>query len=148
MPRIAVAGVCLREGRVLVGKRFDRPGIPGQWEFPGGKVEPGESLPEALAREFSEELDCRITVGRRLGETDFVNKGQPYRLIAFEVSMSDPTEAPSALEHAEIGWFDLEAIESLSLMASDRELVRLFRDEGYLGPNTPGSSTPGPSSVK
>ncbi len=120
-----------------MGKRFDRPGIPGQWEFPGGKVEPGESLPEALAREFLEELDCRIVVGRRLGETDFVNKGRPYRLVAFEVSMATPEELPSAVEHAEIGWFDLEAIGGLPVMPSDRELIRLFREEGYLGPGTP-----------
>lgn len=132
-PRIAVAGVCLRDGKVLLGKRFDRPGIPGQWEFPGGKVEPGETLSEALAREFVEELECRIAVGRRLGETDFVNKNQHYRLVAFEVTMTHPDEAPSAIEHSEIGWFDPGGIDRLPIMASDRELIRIFRVEGYLG---------------
>ncbi|MFP4431099.1 MAG: (deoxy)nucleoside triphosphate pyrophosphohydrolase [Spirochaetota bacterium] len=131
-PRIAVAGVCLRDGKVLLGKRFDRPGIPGQWEFPGGKVEPGETLSEALAREFLEELECRISVGRRLGETDFVNKNQHYRLVAFEVTMTHPDKGPSALEHAEIGWFDPGGIDQLPIMDSDRELIRLFRAEGHL----------------
>ena len=129
--RIAVAGVCLRDGKVLLGKRFDRPGTPGQWEFPGGKVEEGETLAEALGREFMEELECRVSVGRRLGETEFVNKDQPYRLVAFEVSLQSDGEDPAAIEHAEIGWFDVSAIDRLPVMPSDRELVLQFRSQGY-----------------
>lgn len=120
----------------MLGKRFDRPGIPGEWEFPGGKVEPGETLPEALVREFLEELECHVTVGRRLGETDFVNKNQHYRLVAFEVSMTHPDESVSAREHSEIGWFDTGGIDRLPIMASDRELIRLFRTKGYLAEGT------------
>ncbi len=59
-----VAAVVRRGGRILVTRRHPDGERGGQWEFPGGKVEPGESEPEALAREIREELGCAIEVGR------------------------------------------------------------------------------------
>ena len=58
-----VAAVIRRGDTILVTRRLDRPGRPGQWEFPGGKVEPGESEPDALRREIAEELGCGVEVG-------------------------------------------------------------------------------------
>ncbi len=131
-PRIAVAGVYFCNGKVLMGRRFDRPGRPGLWEFPGGKVESGEELEEALTREFVEELKLDIVVKRFLGETTFVNKGQPFRLVAFEVSAtSDEHRVPEAVEHSEIHWYATDELDSLPLMESDRELITRFRAEGY-----------------
>lgn len=58
-----VAGFLIKEGKVLVGQRPENNSLPGQWEFPGGKIEMGESPEEALARELKEELDIDATVG-------------------------------------------------------------------------------------
>ncbi|HSD11856.1 MAG TPA: NUDIX domain-containing protein, partial [Candidatus Binatia bacterium] len=55
-PVRVVAGVCLRDGKALVCKRSVARPHAGKWEFPGGKVEPGETLAEALRRELREEL--------------------------------------------------------------------------------------------
>ena len=60
-----VAAVVRRRDEILVTRRPDRADRRGQWEFPGGKVEPGESEADALRREIREELGCAITVGRR-----------------------------------------------------------------------------------
>jgi len=57
-----VAAVLRRDGRILVTRRHGHADRGGQWEFPGGKVEPGESEPEALRREIREELDCEVAV--------------------------------------------------------------------------------------
>lgn len=65
--RVVVAAVIERGGLILAARRVGPPPLAGRWEFPGGKVEPGESDAEALIRECGEELGVRITVGDRIG---------------------------------------------------------------------------------
>lgn len=68
MEPVAVVGAAvLREGRVLASRRTEPPGLAGLWEFPGGKVEAGESDVDALRRELREELHVEAEVGARLG---------------------------------------------------------------------------------
>jgi 8-oxo-dGTP diphosphatase len=64
-----VAAVLRRDGRILVTRRHGHAERGGQWEFPGGKVEPGEAEPDALVREIREELDCAVVVGPLLART-------------------------------------------------------------------------------
>jgi 8-oxo-dGTP pyrophosphatase MutT (NUDIX family) len=60
VPTVDVAaGVVLRDGHVLVSRRRAEDHLGGFWEFPGGKIEPGETAPEAIVRELREELDVR-----------------------------------------------------------------------------------------
>lgn len=68
MELTVVAAVFRSGGKVLCLRRAGGRSMAGMWEFPGGKVEPGESLPEALVREIKEELQVDITVGAYLGE--------------------------------------------------------------------------------
>ena len=67
---IVVVGVIYRDGLILIDKRKPRGLLGGLWEFPGGKKEPGESLPQALKREVKEELDIQIRVGKKLTTVD------------------------------------------------------------------------------
>jgi mutator protein MutT len=57
------AGLVFRDGKLLITKRFDDAHLGGLWEFPGGKVEPGETFPVCLARELREELGIDVAVG-------------------------------------------------------------------------------------
>jgi 8-oxo-dGTP diphosphatase len=66
-PRVVVAAVIERDGLILAARRVGPPALAGRWEFPGGKVEPGESDVEALVRECREELGVNIAVGERIG---------------------------------------------------------------------------------
>jgi len=59
---LVVAAVIRRGGRILITRRHRHAERGGQWEFPGGKVEPGETEPMALAREIREELGCEVEV--------------------------------------------------------------------------------------
>lgn len=66
-PPVIVGAAIIADGRLLACARAEPPELAGQWEFPGGKVEPGEEDIAALIRECEEEIDVRITVGERIG---------------------------------------------------------------------------------
>ncbi|MGM0575930.1 MAG: (deoxy)nucleoside triphosphate pyrophosphohydrolase [Myxococcota bacterium] len=85
-----------RPGEVLVFRRAPHKDHGGLWEFPGGKVEPGETEPEALAREIREELGLDVEVGRRLwaGEAE---AGRPLQVAFWEVTPA--AGRPSLVDH-------------------------------------------------
>jgi 8-oxo-dGTP diphosphatase len=107
--------VVAREGRYLVGRRPAAKRHGGLWEFPGGKVEPGETDAEAMARELREELAVAVT---SLGAECFVrhDAGSPYEIVFIEVAIAG---APQALEHEAIGWFTPAELRSMPLAPSD-----------------------------
>ena len=81
-----VGAVILDEGRVMCAQRGPDGSLPGMWEFPGGKIEPGESPQEALKREILEELGCNIVVG------DLINTAS-HR---YDFGWSDGREKPAS----------------------------------------------------
>jgi 8-oxo-dGTP diphosphatase len=82
-----VAGILAERGRILIGQRSARQSHPLQWEFPGGKVEPGETFARALKRELEEELGIRKVQARELTRYQFSYPGkQPILLIFFQVT--------------------------------------------------------------
>lgn len=94
--------------------------MASRWEFPGGKVEAGETPEKALERELREEFGVPVQVKELLCTTEFTHKNTPFTLLAFRVEMGqDPTNLNA---HTQIGWFELEAIEQLHLADSDRSL--------------------------
>lgn len=78
-----VAGVVINSGQVMIARRLERLRMGGLWEFPGGKVEPGESDQVALARELSEELNIVVDVHEYLGESIHDDGRGPIRLVAY-----------------------------------------------------------------
>lgn len=98
---------------------------PLKWEFPGGKVEPGEAPRDALRREVYEELGIEIDVGKLLG-TGFGTVGD--RKIHLEVYASHWRTGQIELrEHAESGWFDAEALEALDWPDADWPILPAVR---------------------
>ncbi len=117
----SVAGVAIRGNRVFVARRIAGGAMGGKWEFPGGKLEPGEHAPDAAIREFDEEFGLAVTVGRMIGQSTFQNNGKHYELAALLVSFDgDPREL---CEHDEVLWVSAADLETLDLSDSDRSLV-------------------------
>jgi 8-oxo-dGTP diphosphatase len=118
----SVAGILIRDGRAFVAKRGPDGSFCGCWEFPGGKVEPGESDEAALAREFDEEFGVEVRAKRLLGVSAFPHRGVDRALAAWLIELA-PDSRPRLLEHDEISWASGIELEALRLVDSDRKLL-------------------------
>ncbi len=114
-----VAAVAVREGRHLVCQRPAHKRHGGLWEFPGGKLEPGETLQEAVRRELAEELGVEGTEAGPCLAT-FHDPGSPYRVAFHPVTFRGE---PRCLEHAALAWATPAELAALPLAPSDRRFV-------------------------
>jgi len=117
-----LAALIARDDRWLLGLRPSEKRHAGRWEFPGGKVEPGESDAEAMARELREELDLTLVA---LGAERFVQRDgdSPFEITFVEVEV---TGTPRALEHVALAWVSAEEFVSYPLAPSDLACARLL----------------------
>ena len=123
-PRIVVtAAVIERDGAFLVTRRPSGVHLEGYWEFPGGKIEPGESLAKALAREIAEELDTPIAVGRELFT---VTHTYPDRIVELHFLACELKGEPRAVLGQEMRWIAREQLGTLRFPPADEELIRML----------------------
>jgi 8-oxo-dGTP diphosphatase len=109
--KLGVIGV-LRDGeRILIVRRSQAVTMPGLWCFPGGHVEPGESLHDAIVREMHEELSVRVAAREHLGAVHVESSG--YRLEVFAVELVSGTLEPRPEEIAEARWATPAEIRAL-----------------------------------
>jgi len=122
-PLLVAAGVIHRAGQVLVGQRRRNDRHAFKWEFPGGKVEQGESPQEALVRELREELLIDATVGSELARYahDYPS-GSRVHLLFFVVR--DFTGEPHGRVFEQICWTELESLPQLDFLDGDHDFVR------------------------
>jgi 8-oxo-dGTP diphosphatase len=119
------AGILEQDGLVLIARR--RPGthMAGKWEFPGGKIENGETPEQSLARELREELDVQARIGELLCCATYEGEGISLELLVYRVEGFEGT--PVLNEHEEIRWVEPAELRSYDLADSDRQVVeRLF----------------------
>jgi 8-oxo-dGTP diphosphatase len=120
------AGIIESNGCVLLARRKPGKHMGGKWEFPGGKIEPGETPEQSLARELAEELNVSARIGRFLCSTRFEGDGVSLELLVYAVDSFEG--APQLLEHQEIRWVRPEEIAAFDLADSDRRVVEeLYR---------------------
>ena len=115
-----VGAAIIKEGRVLVAQRpaSDKAYKSLKWEFPGGKIEPGETEEEAVKREIKEELDCKIEVDALLPEMEYEYPDFILRMTICICHLADSLE-PKCLEHNAIRWVTVEEMSSLDWAAAD-----------------------------
>ena len=120
-PRVIVGAAIIHNGRVLACARSEPPEFAGRWEFPGGKVEPGESDTQALARECVEELGVKIQIGPRVG--DDVGLGHGWAVLRVYSARLVDGERPELREHAELRWLAVDELDSVAWLPADAPIV-------------------------
>jgi A/G-specific adenine glycosylase len=126
---IEVAAAVIRRGEaVLVQKRPEGGRMAGLWEFPGGKLEPGETPGEAVVREIREELALTVVCGKKLISIRHAYTRFRVHLHVFECVLSPPGQTPVANAASEIRWASRGELERLAFPAADRRLVRLLEE--------------------
>ncbi len=131
----SVAGVALDDqGRVLIAKRKTGGSLGCKWEFPGGKLEHGETAEEGLRREFREELEVDVAVGDNYGTAEFAHRGVPFVLEAYAVELL--SRRFQLNEHERLEWVAPDRLEEYDLAESDRRLLpQLLNALETVGPN-------------
>jgi len=122
-PLLVSAGIIHRDGQVLVGQRRRVDRHPLKWEFPGGKVEPGETPQQALVRELREELQIEATVGTELARYEHeYPSGSRVHLLFFAIPAFTGQVKGQVFE--QIQWVDLHSLPGLDFLDGDFDFVR------------------------
>jgi mutator protein MutT len=111
-----IAAVIIRQGKVMLCQRPPHKHHGGQWEFPGGKFEPKETLSEAAARELMEELRLTVT---NVGPTLFTYKA-PCSQFAIHFTRVKAVGTPALIEHTDLTWADIPEFNQYDMPPADR----------------------------
>jgi A/G-specific adenine glycosylase len=126
--RVVTAAVIRRQGRLLLGKRPPEGLLGGLWEFPGGKVEAGETPRAALRRELKEELGVAARVGTERGSVEHAYTHFTITLKLFEASIG--RAKPQARWHTALKWVLPAQLADHALPTATRKALRLFEAGG------------------
>ena len=123
---LVMGAAIVHEGRVLAARRTSPAVVAGGWEFPGGKVEPGEDPEQAIVREVAEELGCRIEVTGHLSGEVPIREGYSLRVALASVIDGEPV--PRESEHDAVRWLGPEELDAVEWLAPDLPFLDELRD--------------------
>jgi len=116
--RINVVGAVLTQGtKILAAQRGEGMSLAGMWEFPGGKIEDGETPQEALRRELEEELLCSAEIGEKVETTEYEYDFGIVILTTFFGTIVD--KEPTLTEHSEVRWVEASDLGGLPWAPAD-----------------------------
>lgn len=126
-PLPVVCAVIEQEGCVLIAQRPAHKHLPLKWEFPGGKVETGESATAAIIREIHEELGCTITIVRALPPFLHDYHTVVIEMIPFVCALTPESAEPHPHEHVALAWIKPAALLNHDLAAADLPVIASYR---------------------
>ena len=130
-PEVCVGAVVVDDDRLLMIRRGHGPAA-GEWSIPGGRVEAGETLVEALVREVAEETNIEIAVDHFLGFAESIGDDFHFVLLDFAATAFDANAIKAGDDAAEAAWVDLTAVAELRLVdglaefLADHHVIELF----------------------
>lgn len=123
-----VCALILREGQVMLAQRPEGKHLALKWEFPGGKVEPGEEAEQAMIRELREELGCEVRIVAALARSTHRYERGTVEMIPFVCELAPESPLPHPHEHAALLWCRPEELLSHDLAPADFPVVAAFED--------------------
>ena len=120
-----VAAVIEREGRILIGQRRNIGHHPLKWEFPGGKVEPGETPEAAVVRELDEELAIRARVDREMMRYEYQYPGRS-RIVLIFYRVVDFEPEPQNLDFEQLQWVAPDRLSEYDFLEGDAEFIAKY----------------------
>lgn len=127
-PILGVGAVVVDHDRLLLVRRGRGP-AQGEWSVPGGKVEHGEALVEAVTRELREETGLEGVCGPLLGWAERIEDDAHYVILDFEVTLVGEDQPAAGDDAAEVAWVELHAVPELALVEG---LAGLLHDNGII----------------
>jgi 8-oxo-dGTP diphosphatase len=127
-PIVGVGAVVVDHDRLLLVRRGRGP-AQGAWSVPGGKVEHGEALVEAVTRELLEETGLEGVCGPLLGWAERIDGDDHYVILDFEVTLVGDDQPTAGDDAAEVAWVELHAVTDLLLVDG---LAELLHDNGII----------------
>ena len=119
-----VAAIIINKNRILIGKRKDEDIGGGKWEFPGGKIEIGETNSEALERELYEELGISVKIGKELMNYEHMFKTTIYNISFMEIIDYEGEIRNNA--HSEIKWVKFSNLLKYDFISGDDRFIQSF----------------------
>ncbi len=116
------AAILTRNGKVLIARRTADDRLANKWEFPGGKVEDGETPEACLSRELKEELGITARVGALLGESIYHYEHRSIKLLAYQTHWEAGDLDPKV--HAEVIWVSVSELDGYDFAPADIPFVR------------------------
>ena len=128
-PQLCVGAVAVVEGRLLLVRRGRSPGV-GEWSVPGGRVEVGEGIADAVARELREETGIAGVCGALLGWVELIAEDHHFVVLDFLVDVADARDPVAGDDAAAAAWVPLDQVAELPLVEG---LAAFLRHHGVLG---------------
>jgi 8-oxo-dGTP diphosphatase len=125
--RVVTAAIIRRGDCILLARRGPGERLAGLWEFPGGKVESGETPEQSLSRELFEELGIVARIGKAYGESSHQYEHGSFRLIAFLVDNVEGEPRPSV--HDRLTWAKIEDLTSYALLPADLPIAKSLKNQ-------------------
>jgi mutator protein MutT len=131
--RIGVAAIWNQTGQILIDRRKVGGTMGGLWEFPGGKIEPGETVEACIVREIQEELEIEITVGEHLISIEHTYP--TFHLTLTVHHCQHISGVPQPIESEEIRWVNIGDLNNYQFPAANIAIINALQDYSVT-PNT------------
>lgn len=126
--QIGVAVISNQQGKILIDRRKAEGEMGGLWEFPGGKIEPGETVEECIKREIKEELDIEVLVGDRLTTITHIYK--TFKVTLYVHYCQHLSGKPQPIECEEIQWVTPLQMDRYQFPSANTKIINLLQQKG------------------